>query len=467
MANRVIEIIECMPDLLIKNAKIFYGNYLQPAEIVIDEGKISRIAKEADIIAGEVIDAQGSLVLPAGIDVHVHFREPGLTQKEDWYTGSCAAAAGGITTVIDHPNTIPPTVDKKSFEEKLKLASRKSIIDFGIHGGVTNNLEKLNELWEEGVTAFGEIFMAESTGGLNIDEITLEKALKILNELGALAVIHAEDDKIRLECEALLKNDMSPSSHSRARPNICEATAVQKVVEILRNTGTRGHICHVSAFESVGVLGRDRYIARQKGLSPITCEVTPHHLFLSTRDWDRLGCYGKMNPPLRDRRSVKFLLNSLNDGTVDIVASDHAPHCESEKDVDIKTAPSGVPGVETLMPLMLMAVKKNLLPLGRMIDATSAAPARIFGLDRHSKGRLEAGFDADLIIVDTKKVTSIKGDNLHGKVGWTPFEGIEAIFPEITISRGDVIWDGEISASHGRGNFLPGQGKAMDIDGHL
>jgi dihydroorotase len=369
--------------------------------------------------------------------------------------------------VIDHPNTLPPTVDKKSFEEKLKLASRKSIVDFGIHGGVTNNLEKLNELWEEGVTAFGEIFMAESTGGLNIDEITLEGALKILNELGALAVIHAEDDSIRLECEALLKNDMSPSSHSKARPNICEATAVQKVVGILRNTGTRGHICHVSAFESVGVLGRDRYIARQKGLSPITCEVTPHHLFLSTRDWERLGCYGKMNPPLRDRRSVKFLLNSLNDGTVDIVASDHAPHCESEKDVDIKTAPSGVPGVETLMPLMLMAVKKNLLPLGRMIDATSAGPARIFGLDRHSKGRLEAGFDADLIIVDTKKVTSIKGDHLHGKVGWTPFEGIEAIFPEITISRGDIIWDGEIAASYGRGNFLPGQGKVMNIDGHF
>jgi dihydroorotase len=159
--NRVIEIITNMPDLLIKNAKIFYDNYLQPAEIVIDEGKVIRIAKEADVIAGEVIDAAGSLVLPAGIDVHVHFREPGLTHKEDWYTGSCAAAAGGITTVVDHPNTIPPTIDKKSFEEKLKLASRKSIVDFGIHGGVTNNIDKLTELWGEGVTAFGDIFMAK------------------------------------------------------------------------------------------------------------------------------------------------------------------------------------------------------------------------------------------------------------------------------------------------------------------
>jgi dihydroorotase len=173
-----------------------------------------------------------------------------------------------------------------------------------------------------------------------------------------------------------------------------------------------------------------------------------------------------MNPPLRDRRNVKFLLNSLNDGSVDIVASDHAPHCENEKDVDIKTSPAGVPGVETLMPLMLMAVKKNLLPLGRMIDATSAAPARIFGLDRHHKGRLEVGFDADLIIVDTKRITHIKGDHLHGKSKWTPFEGFEAIFPKITISRGDVIWDGEISASYGRGIFLPGKGKIVDIDEH-
>jgi dihydroorotase len=455
-----------MPDLLIKNAKIFYANYLQPAEIVIDEGKISRIVKEADVTAGEIIDADGSLVIPAGIDVHVHFREPGLSQKEDWYTGSCAAAAGGITTVIDHPNTLPPTVDKKSFEEKLKLASRKSIVDFGIHGGVTNNLDKLHELWEEGVTAFGEIFMAESTGGLNIDATTLECALGFIKQFGALAAIHAEDDSIRRECEALLKNDVSPSSHSRTRPNLCEAAAVQKAVELLRKTGARGHICHVSAFEALGVLARDRYIARQKGLPTITCEVTPHHLFLSTRDWDRLGSFGKMNPPLRDRRNVKFLLNSLNDGSVDIVASDHAPHCENEKDVDIKTSPAGVPGVETLMPLMLMAVKKNLLPLGRMIDATSAAPARIFGLDRHHKGRLEVGFDADLIIVDTKRITHIKGDHLHGKSKWTPFEGFEAIFPKITISRGDVIWDGEISASYGRGIFLPGKGKIVDIDEH-
>lgn len=453
-----------MFDLLIKNAKIFYDNYLQSAEIVVNEGKIVKIAKDADITASETIDAQDCLVLPGGIDVHVHFREPGLTHKEDWHTGSCAAAAGGITTVLDHPNTLPPTTNKKAFSEKLKLASRKSIVDFAIYGGVTNNIDILHELWEEGVIAFGEIFMAESTGGLNIDDITLEKALHKIHDLGATAAIHAEDDTLRLECESLLKNDFSPSSHSKARPNLCEAIAVEKSINLIRKTGSKGHICHVSAFESIGVIRKDRYIARQKGLHPITCEVTPHHLFLSTKDWERIGCYGKMNPPLRDRRSVKFMLNSLNDKTIDIVSSDHAPHCEFEKDVDIKTSPSGVPGVETLLPLMLMAVKKNLIPLGRMIEVTSENPAKIFGLDKHSKGKLREGYDADLIIVDTTKSTPIKGDNLHGKTNWTPFEDVEAIFPQMSISRGEVIYDEEISGTYGRGNFLPGDGKKLDSD---
>jgi dihydroorotase len=165
-----------------------------------------------------------------------------------------------------------------------------------------------------------------------------------------------------------------------------------------------------------------------------------------------------MNPPLRDRNSVKALVNAINDGTIDMLASDHAPHREFEKEGDIKSAPSGVPGVETLLPLMLVAVKRNIVPLGRMIDLTSTAPARVFGLDRHNKGSFAAGFDADLIIVDPGLVRKIKGDELHSKAGWTPYEGMEGIFPMFTISRGEIIWDGEIIANKGRGNFLKGQG---------
>ena len=174
-----------MPDILIKNTRIYYNNSLQPAEIIIERGKVTKIGRDLRVSSSDmIIDAEGALTLPAGIDVHVHFREPGMTTKENWYTGSCAAAAGGITTVIDQPNTIPPTTDRRSFEQKLKLARKKSIIDFGINGGVTRNIEKLEELWKLGVTAFGEIFMAESTGGLNINEETFEEALAEIKRLG-------------------------------------------------------------------------------------------------------------------------------------------------------------------------------------------------------------------------------------------------------------------------------------------
>jgi len=413
-----------------------------------------------------IIDAGGALTLPAGIDVHVHFREPGMTSKENWYTGSCAAAAGGVTTVIDQPNTEPPTTNRRAFEQKLRLARGKSIVDFGINGGVTGNIEKLEELWKLGVTAFGEIFMAESTGGLNINEETFEEALAEIKRLGALATIHAEDEKMRLEFEKLLKGDTSYEYHSRARPNACEAVAVQQALELVSKLQVRAHLCHISTLEATGIIRKEKYLARRENKEPFfTCEVAPHHLFLSTRDWERLRSFGKMNPPLRGSHSIKALVNGINDGTIDMVASDHAPHLESEKDVDIRAAPSGVPGVETLMPLMLAAVRKNILPLSRMIMLTSWNPAKAFGLDCKSKGRLEVGFDADLIIVNPRELRPIKAEFLHSKAGWTPFEGMDGVFPEYTLSRGEVVWIEEsINAKPGRGNFLKGRGIRSEGD---
>ncbi len=456
-----------MPDILIKNTRIYYKNSLQPAEIIIERGKVTKIGRDLRVSSSDIIiDAEGALTLPAGIDVHVHFREPGMTTKENWYTGSCAAAAGGITTVIDQPNTIPPTTDRRSFEQKLKLARKKCIIDFGINGGVTSNIEKLEELWKLGVTAFGEIFMAESTGGLNIDEETFEEALAEIKRLEAIATIHAEDEKMRLELEELLKGDISPDYHSRVRPNACEATAVQKALELISRLKVRSHLCHISTLEATGIIRKEKYLAKKENRKPLfTCEVTPHHLFLSTRDWERLGSFGKMNPPLRGSHSIKALINAINDGTIDMIASDHAPHLESEKDTDIRFAPSGVPGVETLMPLMLAAVRKNILPLAQMIRLTSWNPAKVFGLDRQAKGRLEIGFDADLIIVDPRNLQPIKAEMLHSKAGWTPFEGMDGVFPQYTLSRGEIIWMEEfIEARPGRGNFLEGEGKSPEND---
>ncbi len=436
-----------MADLVIKNARIFIDNAIQPAEISVDNGRILKIGKIAAVGAvNQVIDAKGALVLPGAIDVHVHFRDPGLTRKEDWYTGSCAACAGGVTMVIDHPNTIPPTIDPDSFNKKKKEA-KKSIIDYGINAGVTGNLDYLKSLWELGINAFGEIFMAESTGALNVNEGVLKDALEIIETLGAVACIHAEDEETRKKFVHILKGNLAPESYSKSRPALSEKIAVEKAIKL---AGTaKLHFCHISAGDSLETIKKAK--AENKN---ITCEVAPHHLFLSTKDWKHLGTLGKMNPPLRDFYEQQRLWAGLNDGTVDVIASDHAPHLEPEKMTDIWSAPAGVPGVETMLPLMLMAVKRNLLTLKRFIDLTSSNPARIFGL---RKGMIAPGYDADLMIVG--ETQEIRKEKMHSKSKWTPYNGMEGVFPRITLSRGDVVFEeGELIAKRGRGRFVPGHG---------
>lgn len=436
-----------MPDLVIKNARIFINDAVQPAEIAVDNGKITKVGKIVGTEeVNQVIDARGALVLPGAIDVHVHFRDPGMKKKEDWYTGSCAAAAGGVTTVIDHPNTIPPTIDPESFKKKQKEA-KKSIIDYGINAGVTGNLKYLKKLWELGATAFGEVFLAESTTSLNVNYGILKEALEVTGNLGAVACVHAEDEETRNKFVHLLKGNLSPESYSKSRPTLCEKIAVENAIKLAGNA--KLHFCHISASESLEAIRKAK--AENKN---ITCEAAPHHLFLTTKDWKRLGTLGKMNPPLRDLYSQQSLWKGLNDGTIDVVASDHAPHLEHEKMTDIWTAPAGVPGVETMMPLMLMAVKRNLLTLSRLIEVTSQNPARIFGI---KKGVIAPGCDADLVIAGEAK--EIRKEKLHSKAGWTPYNGMIGIFPRITISRGDIILEeGEIVAKRGRGRFIPGQG---------
>ncbi len=442
-----------MPDLIIKNARIFINDAVQPAEMAIENGKITKIGKVISTEeVNQVIDARGALVLPGAIDVHVHFRDPGMTRKENWYTGSCAAAAGGVTTVIDHPNTIPPTIDHDSFKKKQKEA-KKSIIDYGINAGVTRNLKHLKELWELGATAFGEIFMAESTASLNVNYRTLKEALEVIGSMDAVACIHAEDEETRQKFVHLLKGALAPESYSKSRPALSEKIAVENAIKLGKDT--KLHFCHISAHESLEAIRK----AKNENKN-ITCEVAPHHLFLTTKDYKRLGTLGKMNPPLRDFHSKESLWKGLNDGTVDVIASDHAPHLEHEKMTDIWTAPAGVPGVETMLPLMLMAVKRNLLTLSRLIEVTSLNPPRIFSL---KKGVLAPGYDADLVIVGEAR--EIRKEKLHSKAGWTPYNGMEGIFPRMTISRGDIVFeDGDIIAKRGRGRFIPGQGLVTELE---
>ncbi|MDL2260998.1 dihydroorotase [Methanimicrococcus sp. OttesenSCG-928-J09] len=461
-----------MSDVLIKNTRVLEDGRLVPAEILIEDGKIKGISKEFRISAyDEIINAGNMVTIPAGIDGHVHFRDPGLTYKEDWYSGSCSAAAGGITAVLEHPNTIPPVADKNGFSLKLKHAKKKSVIDFGINGGVTNNVDQLKELWRLGVSVFGEIFMAESTGGLNISKETLGSALSAIGQLDALACIHAEDEAIRLENEELLKNDSGIDIHSRVRPNECEEVAVRDCLKINKEASSpaRLHFCHTSTPEAVKLIGNaQKEFSALGNAGKISCEVAPHHLFLSTKDYNKLGTLGKMNPPLRSSEDAAYMMQALNSGLINAVASDHAPHMHYEKDVPMRSAPSGVPGVETLMPLMLAAVRKNLISLERVIQVTSRNPAYIFGLDRLGKGSMAEGCDADLLLFDPKSVVPIKSKNLHTQCDWTPYEGMDGIFPGMTLSRGNTIWDGhQIIAKKGCGQFMPGAGMKTDEDGRI
>lgn len=445
--------------MVITNARIFYQGRIHEAELAVENGKICDIARIIPVKdVDKVINANSMLVLPGIIDVHVHFREPGMTHKEDWYSGSCSAAAGGVTTVIDQPNTIPPTLDEDAFNAKLKPASSKSIIDFGINGGVEGNLDKLVPLWEAGITAFGEIFLGESTGSMTIDRDEMTAALQAAKDMGAMATIHAEDQETLESYGKITKGDLEPASYSKSRPNLSEAVAVSNVIEDALAFEAKAHLCHISTREAVGIIRSARYGDYGESEGLVTAEAAPHHLFLSNKDYERLGTLAKMNPPLRKRRSVQYLWNGLNDGTIDMVASDHAPHAESEKMTDIWSAPAGVPGVETMLPLMLVAVRRNLLSLSRMVEVMCTNPAVVFGLSAHKKGAVWEGFNADLVLVDTTRVTEIDPDKLHSSAGWTPYEGMEAIFPAMTISRGEVVWDEGIHAKKGRGKFLPGAG---------
>ncbi len=373
------------------------------------------------------------IVLPGAVDAHVHFRDPGYTYKEDWESGSISAAAGGVTTVIDQPNTDPRTLDARSFNLKLDEARHKSVVDFCINGGPG----RIEELLKLGVPAIGEIFTYEHS------DDRLRKILDSVNKLGALSTIHAEDGEVIREHTDPLRDLHEPEIYSKARPPSAEAIAIEKAL----SWAVRAHICHISTSRGLDLVKS----ARKEGRK-ISCEVAPHHLLFNVRDYKSQGSLLKMNPPLRGQGDCDALWAGLRDGSIDILASDHAPHLPEEKREDIWEAPPGVPGVETILPLMLMAVRKNFLSLERLVDAISSRPSEIFGL--RSKGKIGAARDADLVIVDPLAITEIRGDKLHSRADWTPYEGRDGIFPKMILVRGEVVFDGDVEVHPGYGRFI-------------
>lgn len=420
--------------MLITNAELADG---RRCDVRIDGERIAAVEDGLDPRADErVVDVDGNLLLPGMIDTHVHFREPGFPEKETWTTGSRSAAAGGVTTVVDQPNTEPPTVTGEAFDAKADLAT-DSLVDFGLNGGVTPEWNP-DELFARPLFALGEVFLADSTGEMGIDADLFATAVERATDHGVTVTVHAEDATMFDE-SATERDDADAWSAYRTAE--AEAAAVERACAVGSEVGAQLHIAHTSTPEGIDA-------ASEAGM---TCEVTPHHLLLSRDDLDELGTFGRMNPPLRSEERRAAVYDRVANGAVDMIATDHAPHTRAEKDADIWNAPSGVPGVETALPLLLEEARQDRLSYERVRDLTAANPAAIFDLSR--KGRVEASRDADLVLVDPDSPREIRSEDLHSKAGWTPFESWNAVFPEWTMVRGTMVYErGESDERFGEPN---------------
>lgn len=409
-------------------------------DIGVRDGRIVAIGATGD--AGETIDCTGLDVLPGVIDSQVHFREPGLETKEDLESGSRAAVLGGVTAVFEMPNTKPNTDTADAVNDKLARAKDRMWCDHAFYVGATNNnAAELAELERMPGTAGVKIFMGASTGDLLVsDDANLARVLASGHRRVA---IHAEDE-FRMNDREGERVAGDPSSHPVWRDDESAILATRRILKLAREARRRIHVLHVTTPAELELLGQHKDIA--------TCEVTPQHLTLAGEDaYPRLGTYAQMNPPIRSAAHRDGLWHWLNQGVPDVLGSDHAPHTIEEKARPYPSSPSGMPGVQTLLPLLLDHVAKGRTTLQRLIDLTSAGPQRVFGLV--GKGRIAAGYDADFTVVDLKKQWTVEESWLASRCGWSPFTGDQLTGKPIgTIIRGrQVMWDGQLAnAAHGR-----------------
>jgi dihydroorotase len=430
-------------DLLLKGGVVVDHNGVGARDIGIIGGKFAEIGDLSRASAGETIDAFGLTVLPGVIDTQVHFREPGLTHKEDLETGSRAAALGGVAAVFEMPNTNPLTTSAEALADKVARAHHRMHCDFAFWvGGATENPRHIPELERLPGAAGIKVFMGSSTGSLLVEDDAGVSA--ILRQTRRRAAFHCEDEP-RLNARKPLRIQGDPSSHPIWRDEVSALQATQRLLRIARECRALVHVLHVSSAEEIDFLKDHKDIA--------SVEATTHHLTFSAADYARLGARLQMNPPVRDARHRDGLWRGVSQSIVDILGSDHAPHTLEEKAKPYPQSPSGMTGVQTLVPVMLDHVNAGRLSLARLVDLTSAGPARLFGIV--GKGRIGVGYDADLTIVDMKRRQTIENRWIASRCGWTPYDGMEVLgWPVGTIIRGRrVMWEGEIAS--------PGQGEPV------
>lgn len=422
-------------DKCLKNGNVYINGKFEETNLFLENGKIVKILKD-DLKADEIIDCSGKFILPGFIDAHVHLRVPGFETKEDWKTGSRAALHGGVTTVLDMPNTKPTTTTIEALEKKREVVHDTSLVNFGFFFGATSG--NLEEIIKAENIAGVKIYMGHTTGDLILEnETKINEVFKLCSKIEKPTVVHAEDNSLLAKgfAKAKEENWNSVEKHHLTRPSIATKIAVEKVINFCRENNTQTHICHVSTADEIEIIDN----AKKEGLS-LTCEVTPHHLFLGIDSLKKLGNYGKVNPPLRENYDKGILWDAVNGGVIDIIATDHAPHLKEDKECDYFHALAGIPELDTLGSLMLNASLEGDLSLNRVVEMCCEKPAEIFGIK--NKGFIKEEFDADLIVVDLEKEIEIKNKNLFTKCGWSPYNGMKLKgVIEKTLVNGNVIFE--------------------------
>jgi len=431
-------------DLILKGGTVVNHDGEGIRDIGVTAGRIAAIGNLARASAGEVIDCTGLHVLPGVIDSQVHFREPGGEHKEDLETGSRAAVLGGVTAVFEMPNTSPLTTSAEALADKVARGHHRMHCDFAFFMGATReNTKDLAELELLPGCAGVKVFMGSSTGSLLVEDD--EGVRAVLSRIRRRASFHSEDEgRLRERKEHQVAGD--PRSHPVWRDEIVALECTKRLAALARETGKRVHVLHVTSKEEMAFLQHYKDVA--------SVEVTPQHLTLEAPDaYERLGTYAQQNPPVRGAPHRAALWEGLAQGVVDVIGSDHAPHTREEKDKGYPNTPSGMPGVQTLVPIMLDHVNAGRLSLARFVDLTSAGPQRLFGIA--GKGRIAAGYDADFTIVDLKRRATITDDWIASRAGWTPFNGMTVTgWPVGTVLRGRrVMWEAEL--------VTPGEGEAV------
>ena len=415
---------------VIKNARASDG---QITDIFIKDGIISEIGLTRSI-ADKKLDAEGRLVIPGIIDPHVHFRMPGEEYKEDWESGSMAAIAGGVTTVLDMPNNQPPTTTVERFSKKRRMIAGKSYVNYGLYIGATE--DNIDELINARTAVGIKIYLGSSTGGLLVRDYKVVE--RILERATCVVACHSEDEqclqKIQNAKFKMQNYGTVAEIHDAMRPDECAIESAQKLVAILQKIKKPLYICHVSSPGELAVF----LSAKQKGL-PIYLEATPHHLFLDIQNSDQLGNFVRVNPPIRSASSRLSLQNALIEGFIDTIGSDHAPHTIDEKNRSYTDSPSGMPGIETILPLMLDFARLKKFTIQNLIRCMCENPARIFGIER--RGAIRQGYFADIVIVDQDLTRVVETNRMYTKCGWSAFAGRSITgFPYATIVNGEIAF---------------------------